>query len=237
MSGTTRLCLTLVAPDAISEIRGRGPALSKDEWSAFAEAARDTASTADAAVVSGSFPPGIPASWVDQIVSPLDCARIYIDTSGAHLAAAAGLADLTIAPNFGELRALADDGSEPLSLNLSERSQYAAHWVARLQQHSRIRVLATLGEAGAGLLSGCQWHVATPPEVRGNPVGAGDAALAAFIGAEVSGLSPVAALKRAVAAGAAAVAQPAAGRVQLEVVELLESQTTLLSVAAKSARK
>jgi len=235
VSGSTRLCLTLMTPGGISEIRGGGPAMSNDEWDAFTEAARDAASTADAAVVSGSFPPGIPSSGVDDLVSSLDCPRIYVDTSGAHLTAAASLADLTIAPNFEELCALADRGSEPLLLNPSDRSRQAARLVAQLQQRTKARVLTTLGEAGAGLLIQGLWYIAVPPEVKGNPVGAGDAALAAFIGAEVSGLPPETALKRAVAAGAAAVAQPIAGRVNPEVVELLELQTTLLNAAADQA--
>ena len=235
VSGSTRLCLTLVTPEGISEIRGRGPAVSRDEWNAFTEAAQGAASAADAAVVSGSFPPGIPASGVDDIVSSLDCPRIYVDTSGAHLAAAGGRAGLTIAPNFDELCALAGSNPEPLPLNPSDRSRRAARLVAQLQQPNRARVLATLGEAGAGLLIGGRWHMAVPPEVKGNPVGAGDAALAAFIGAEISGLSPEIALKRAVAAGAAAVAQPIAGRVHPEAVDSLELQTTLLDAAADQA--
>lgn len=236
VQGKARLHLTIHASDAISEVRGRGPVLSGDEWRSFTEAARDAASLADAAVVSGSFPANAPIGWTEQIISSLSCPRVYVDTSGAYLAAAAGLADLTIAPNFDELHSLSGEGIKPRSLNPSERPQYAGRWVARLQQRSSLRVLATLGEAGAGLLAEGQWHVATPPEMRGNPVGAGDAALAAFIGAEVSKLPPGAALKRAVAAGASAATQPVAGRVQPDVVDRLESQTTLVSVVVDQER-
>lgn len=236
--GSTRLCLTLNASDSTSEIRSRGSALSEAEWESFAKTAEDAAASADAAVVSGSFPPNTPVSRVEQIVLSLDCSRVYVDTSGAHLAAAVhlaaadGLDSLTIAPNFDELHSLCEDRVEPKSLNPSERPQHALRWATQLQRRRGLRVLATLGEAGAGLLAEGHWHVARPPEIKGNPVGAGDAALAAFIGAEVSGLPPGAALKRAVAAGASAAAQPVAGRVQPEAVDLFESQTTLVSVAA-----
>ncbi len=234
VSEATRLCLTLVDHDTVSEIRGRGPTLSDDEWGAFVQAAQDACSYADAAVVSGSFPPGIPAGRTNQLVSLLDCPRIYVDTSGAHLAAAADSSNTTIAPNLEELSALVGFRSEAPS-GLSDRSQHAARWVAQLQQRGTLRVLATLGESGAGLLSGGLWHVAAPPKVSGNTVGAGDAALAAFIKAEATGLSPSSALVSAAATGAAAVAQAVAGRIQPEIVKQFESRTTLSRTALTDA--
>lgn len=226
--GTTRLCLTLASPAGASEIRGRGPDVGNDEWDAFSNAARRSAATADAAVISGSFPPGIPASSVDDLASSLDCPRVYVDTSGEHLAVAAGLADLTIAPNFEELCTLTDSDPELLSADPTDRSRHAARIVEQIGHGGGARVLATLGEAGAGLMISGQWHVAVPPEVQGNPVGAGDAALAALIDAETRGLPAVTALRRAVAAGAAAVTEPTAGRVRPEAVDSFESRVKLL---------
>ena len=228
VSGPTRLCLTLRTPNGISEIRGRGPVIKDGDWRAFTEASQDAAMVADAVVVSGSFPPGIAASRVAELVSTLRCTRVYFDTSGAHLTTAAGLADLTIAPNFDELCALAGEVHAPNMSRPSDRSRHAARIVAKLRTRGGARILATLGEAGAGLFCGHRWCVAVPPSVKGNPVGAGDAALAAFVGAEVLGLPPEQALKRAVAAGTAAVAQPVAGRVDPRAVESIEQQVSLL---------
>ncbi len=226
--GTTRLCLTLVSPSGVSEVRGRGPDVGEREWDAFTKAARQSASTADAVAISGSFPPGVPASWVSDLVSSLDCPRVYVDTSGEHLAVAASLADLTIAPNFDELCTLTDSDPELLSTDPADRSRHAARMVEEIRQSGGARVLATLGEAGAGLMISGQWHVAVPPDVQGNPGGAGDAALAALIAAETRGLPAVAALRRAVAAGAAAVTEATAGRVRPDLVDSLESRTKLL---------
>ena len=228
VTGSTRLCLTLVSPAGVSEVRGRGPAVGNREWDAFTKAARQSAATADAVVISGSFPPGIPARSVDDLVSSLDCPRVYVDTSGEHLAVAAKLADLTIAPNFDELCALTDSDPELLSLDPAGRSRHAARMVEQIQQSGGARVLATLGNAGAGLMISGRWHVAVAPEIQGSPVGAGDAALAAFVATETRGLPAVTALRRAVAAGAAAVTEPLAGRVQPEVVDSLESRVKLL---------
>lgn len=226
--GATRICVTVVSPAGVSEIRGRGPAVDAHEWQAFAAAAQQSAAAADAVVISGSFPAGVPAGAVGDLVSLLDCPRVYVDTSGEQLAAAAERAELTIAPNFDELCTLTGSGPELLSADPTDRAAHAAGMVHELQQSGGARVLATLGEAGAGMMIERRWHVAVPPEVEGNPVGAGDAALAAFIAAETSGLPAPTALIRAAAAGAAAVSEPTAGRLQPDVVDSLALRTRLL---------
>lgn len=231
VQGTTRLCLTFDSSGIISEARGRGPVLSTNEWESFTQAAQDAALSADAVVIRGSFPPNTSSSSAERIMSVLDCPKIYVDTSGAQLEVAARLDGLTIAPNFNELHSLCGQEVDLWSINPSDRSQYALRWVARLQQRSRIRVLATLGVAGVGILAEDQWHLAKPPEIRGNHVGAGDAALAAFIGSEVCELPTTTALKRAAAAGASAASQSIAGRVCPDAVDDFEAQTTLVSVA------
>lgn len=229
VGGPTRLCVTVQTANNTSHIRGRGPTVDRKQWEAVVRAAQDAASSADAVVISGSFPPGIAASAVVELISSLDCPRIYVDTSGPHLGIAAGLAGVTVAPNFDELWILANNDCEPAgSTSSSDRPKLAARLLAQLAQTRQARVLATLGEAGAGLLFDGLWCLAVPPMVEGNPVGAGDATLTSFVLAELSGHSQQRALKRAVAAGAAAVAQPIAGRVDPKVVDSFAAQTTIV---------
>lgn len=235
VGGPTRLCVTVQTQNSTSHIRGRGPNVDRNEWQDLMQAAQAAASSADAVVISGSFPPGIAASAVAELVASLACPRIYVDTSGPHLGVAAGLAGVTIAPNFEELCVLASNDCDPTGWEPADRAQLAAHLVAQLAHSHPARVLATLGEAGAGLLINGRWCLAVPPSVHGNPVGAGDATLAAFVLSELAGHSPQTALKRAVAAGAAAVAQPIAGRVDPEVVDSFEAQTTLVEFPADQA--
>ncbi len=228
---TTRLCLAIKSSDAITEIRGRGMALTAQEWEAFVVAAQKSAVSADAVAICGSFPAEAPARWIKELVAAIDCPRIYVDTSGTHLLAAAEITGITIAPNFDELQSLCSEELHSKPLNLANQPQTAAGLVAMRQQKTDLRVLATLGKAGAGLLIDGQWHLATPPEVNGNPVGAGDATLAAFIAAEVCGLSPSVALQHAVAAGSSAVSQPEAGRINPDEMKKLVLQTSLQSMA------
>ncbi len=70
-------------------------------------------------------------------------------------------------------------------------------------------VLATLGSAGAVLVDETgSWMATPPPIVPRSTVGAGDAALAGYIRAEVGGAVPPQRLQMAVAYGSAAAALP-----------------------------
>ncbi|MCY3967932.1 MAG: PfkB family carbohydrate kinase [bacterium] len=239
--GDTRLCLTLTSDGVITEIRGSGSAVSASEWEAFIVAAQEASASADATAICGSFPAESPVQWIQELIAAVTCPKVYVDTSGTHLAKAAECAGITIAPNFDELQSLCGDtlgNKEPVYplVPPSDRPAHAAGLVSMQQQKTAgLQVLATLGEAGAGLLVEEQWHIAVPPEVHGNTVGAGDATLAAFSLAQVRGLSPSAALKYAVASGASAVVQPVAGHISPADVTRLESQTSLLSVAVDPA--
>jgi len=70
-------------------------------------------------------------------------------------------------------------------------------------------VLATLGAAGAVLVDENGSWLATPPTITPrSTVGAGDAALAGYVRAEVGGAEPPQRLRMAVAYGSAAAALP-----------------------------
>jgi tagatose 6-phosphate kinase len=69
--------------------------------------------------------------------------------------------------------------------------------------------------------------LAAPPAQRGNPVGAGDAALAALVHGHLAGEPWPDRLRRAAAMSAAAVRQPVAGVVNADDVAELEPLVTV----------
>jgi tagatose 6-phosphate kinase len=72
--------------------------------------------------------------------------------------------------------------------------------------------------------------LAVPPRQHGNPVGAGDAALAALADGHLTGLPWPDRLRRAAAMSAAAARQPIAGVVNAEDVAELEVLTAVTEI-------
>lgn len=168
-------------------------------------------------VMSGSLPPGIPDSFYGDLVALLrrQRCRIAVDTSDAPLSALVaalerGAPDL-VKPNAEELAAAL--GYSPRVLEDAAAQGDPGPVVAAAQQlvdKGIGAVLATLGAAGAVLVSGeGAWLATPPPIVPRSTVGAGDASLAGYVRAEVGGATPPQRLQMAVAYGSAAAALPA----------------------------
>jgi 1-phosphofructokinase len=185
------------------------------------EAARDQLASvllkesADArwAVLSGSLPPGVRDDWYATLVEALhdQGCLVAVDTSGEPLRAALtgtpqARPDL-VKPNVEEL-------SDALGVPLGEVSEgadpcTAAAHAATLVDQGTPSVLVTLGADGAVLVTADGAWRATPPEtVLRSTVGAGDAALAGYLLAELEAASPPERLRRAVAYGSAAAGLP-----------------------------
>ena len=84
-------------------------------------------------------------------------------------------------------------------------------------------MVASLGPRGLLAVWPGAALLAVAPGQRGNPVGAGDAAVAALVDGELAGRPWPARLRRAAAMSAAAVRQPAAGEVNPTDVAELEA--------------
>jgi tagatose 6-phosphate kinase len=88
-------------------------------------------------------------------------------------------------------------------------------------------VVVSLGRRGLLAVQPGGTLLAVPPEQRGNPVGAGDAAVAALVDGQLAGRPWPARLRRAAAMSAAAVRQPVAGEVDPTDVAELEALTVV----------
>ncbi|MBX7434230.1 1-phosphofructokinase [Mycobacterium sp. Y57] len=212
-----RTNLTITEPDGTTtKINEPGATLDAATVAALTDAVLGTADGADWVVMSGSLPPGVPASWYGDVVAllaPQPC-RVAVDTSDAPLAALVasldrGAPDL-IKPNHEELAGVL--GLDPDALEDAVSQGDPAPVVAAARQlvdRGIGAVLVTLGAAGAVLVDrNGAWMAMPPPITPRSTVGAGDSSLAGYVRAEVGGAVAPQRLQMAVAYGSAAAALP-----------------------------
>lgn len=212
-----RTNLTVTEQDGTTtKINEPGAALDEAMLTAFTDAVLDAANGADWVVMSGSLPPGVPASWYGDVVALLAAhpCRIAVDTSDAPLAALIGSLDRAapdlIKPNAEELAGVLGYSPQVLEDAVVQGDPGPVVDAARQLIGRGIgAVLATLGAAGAVLVDGNgAWMATPPPIVPRSTVGAGDSSLAGYVRAEVGGAVPPQRLQMAVAYGSAAAALP-----------------------------
>ena len=172
-------------------------------------------------VLSGSLPPGAPADWYARLVRLLRGAapdlRIAVDTSDAPLAElAAGLPDSApdlVKPNgeeLGQLVGLPADRAMALEEGAVRGELAPVADAARVLVDLGIgAVMATLGPAGAVLVTGeGAWHATAPEVPVVSTVGAGDSSVAGYVLADVRGGDEAERLRTAMIYGSAAASLP-----------------------------
>ncbi|WAZ22516.1 1-phosphofructokinase family hexose kinase [Streptomyces cinnabarinus] len=202
-TGTTRRTIAVV--DDLSgdttQLNEPGPLVTPVEWSAFQESYAALLPSADAVALCGSLPPGVPVGAYAGLVRAARTAGVpvLLDTSGEPLRRAIAARPDLVKPNADELAELTGS-HEPLRATQEARRR-GAH-----------AVVASLG--AAGLLAHTpegRWRAAPPRTLRGNPTGAGDAAVAGLLSGLVENLPWPDRLARAAALSAASVLAPVAG--------------------------
>ncbi len=210
-----RTNLTLTEPDGTTtKLNEPGGELSALELNALRGALLVAAQRAQWVVLSGSLPPGAPVDFYVDLVRALRPmkVKIAVDTSDAPLLAIAralpAAAPDLLKPNSDELAQLTGADAKELE-ERAEAGDLAPVLEAgrNLVEQGVGSVLATLGAAGAVLVTAEGAWSATPPQiVPRSTVGAGDSSVAGFVLAQASGGSPADCLRNAVAYGAGATA-------------------------------
>jgi len=186
--GETRECQIVLGDDPHpTEFNEPGPIVTKADWRLLVAGLPPMG--ARQFVVAGSLPTGLSPGEYADLLAELP-GPVVVDTSGAALAAAVRAKPALIAPNRAELQALVPHTGDPLA---AARAVYEEHGVP---------VLLTLGAAGAAYVGESVHQVPAPRVETVNPVGSGDALLAAFLYARATGWEAPAALRLGVAAGA-----------------------------------
>ncbi|MGA7206488.1 MAG: hexose kinase [Specibacter sp.] len=224
VAAATRRTIALVdtRTDTTSIFNETGPALSGAEWRALTAAVANQLADPDGAVRpgvlvgSGSLPTGAPEDFYPSLVALAHDAGVpaIIDTSGSGILAAARAGADLLKPNNHELMEA-----------VGESDLVSA--ARKLMDLGAKRVLVSVGEEGMLAFSadapGHYIRAKLPAPLRGNPTGAGDAAVSAAAVALANGVTDLREiLRRATAWSAAAVLMPGAGEISPRFAELAE---------------
>jgi 1-phosphofructokinase len=198
---STRSNVSLVEPDGtVTKINEPGGSLSAADLDEILAAVLSVADGADWVVACGSLPPGVPSAFYARLGSLLGShgVRFAVDTSGPALTAALGSGPALVKPNRNELAAAVGFRIDTLADAVRAASAIRAAGAAA--------VLASLGAHGAVLVDGHGVRYGeSPVDRRRSAVGAGDAMLAGYLAAGVTGADS---LVEGLSWGAAAVSFP-----------------------------
>ena len=231
VAAPARINTAVTEPDGTTtKLNEPGAALSPQEVDAVETALLEAVTAAAAgegagarhwAVLSGSLPPGVPADWYARLVRLLRESvpglRIAVDTSDEPLAAlAAGLPESApdlVKPNgeeLGQLVGLPADRAMALEEGAAHGDLTPVAEAARILIDLGLgAVMATLGPAGAVLVTGGgAWHATAPKVPVASTVGAGDSSVAGYVLADVRGGDEPERLRTAMVYGSAAASLP-----------------------------
>jgi len=233
-SGPTRRTVTAVDRSAgtSTAFYEPGPEIDDAEWRQLDAAVLELLKDASMLVLAGSLPEGAPAATWERMCRMGREAGVptVLDSSGPALVAALDEHLLAVKPNEHELVDLAGHisaaGDPPAGPPLDVPTALAL--TRRLQARTTGLAVTTLGARGLlAVLPDGQALLARPPQVAGNPVGAGDAVTAGIALGLTGSEGPTTWLPRAAALGSAAVLADQAGDVALDHLDELSARTTL----------
>jgi tagatose 6-phosphate kinase len=164
----TRVCTTILdckSGSTTELVENAGP-ISQDELTWFTAAYVEEARAADVAVLTGSFPTGVHATFFRDLLENTS-GRVVLDAQGEPLLEALEQRPFVVKPNRQELantlgRRL--DSDADLHAAMRELCQRGAHWV-----------VVTQGKDRVWLASESEILSVTPPTIEAvNPIGSGD---------------------------------------------------------------
>jgi tagatose 6-phosphate kinase len=220
-AGTRRTVSAFSAEDAIATAYNEsGPAITAAEWAQFTADFPALIAGASAVVLSGSLPAGLPPDAYAALAAAAAGAEVFVDAHAGPLLAVLAAMPTLVKPNEHEL-------AEAAGLTVPIALPDAVRAAQRLLAGGAQGVVASLGPRGLLAIRPDAALLAVAPEQRGNPVGAGDAAVAALVDGHLADRPWANRLRRAAAMSAAAVRQPVAGEVDLTDVAELEALTVV----------
>jgi 1-phosphofructokinase family hexose kinase len=226
IAGETRTCVILVEASGhdATVVNEPGPPVTTDDWRRLTDQIVSI-SGATTICLSGSLPPESDPRDYAALLARLRPAErpVWADTSGAALAAAAGVPRVAIKVN-------GDEAGELIGARVKAPAEaYAA--ARELHQRTGGPVVLTLGGAGAVLADAAGGWRARPPALQiVSSVGSGDAFLGGLVVAQDGGVSLPEALRHAVAAGAANALSVGGGRMELRQFRELLGHTSVAAI-------
>lgn len=217
-SGETRTCLLINHDKHDSTVINEpGEPISAAAWAGFAGHVQTLAAQTQAVAFSGSLPPGVNPAALSELARSIAGPEraVYLDTSGAALAAALAEPDgLVIKINRAELAAGLGESSQDFTLE-----KVIAAGQNLLERGAALVVITAGGEGALAINSEGCWQAQAPQVNVVSTVGSGDSMLAGLAVARLWGKDVAEALAYGVACGAANAQTTLPGRFERETVE------------------
>ena len=200
-SGSTRVNYKIIDKKAmLTEINDRGEEVSKDKQKELIEMVRRISRNCEIAVISGSLPKGVDADFYAKLINVIpEEVKIIVDTEKENMISAISTGRVYMAkPNLKEL----EDFSNMAVWTKKDMVEASKKYLLMGAKN----VLLSLGAEGALLTDGVDNYYCKSASVAVNStVGAGDSMISAVCVGLEQGVDKIELLKRAVAAGTAAV--------------------------------
>jgi 1-phosphofructokinase family hexose kinase len=213
-----------------TEINEWGPDVEPSELEVLLEKLRYLTRGADAVVFAGSLPRGVDEGFYAEAIRELNRRGVQtiLDAEGEPLRLGAEAEPFLVSPNEREAEGLV--GQE------FHDSRDFAQALDHIADRGPRNVLITITSGCYALLrqdrDELRYQASVPLIDPVSPVGSGDVLLAGFVAAQYEGRSAEESLRRAVAAGAAAVQQVGAGRFEPREIAQLEEEVQIESLDA-----
>jgi tagatose 6-phosphate kinase len=218
IAGPTRRTFTVVdeAAGRVAAFNEPGPAVTDGEYRRFRTLFGRALAGCSVAVLSGSVPPGVPATGYAALTKTAAAAGVpvILDADGPALRHALAAGPAVVKPNLAELERAAGR-----QLRAGDEPDLAAVAAAARELTAAGAGAAVVSLGARGLLAVTAdgaWLAAPAARAAGNPTGAGDAVVAGLALGLSLGRSWEERLRACAALGAAAVAAPAAGDISLD---------------------
>ena len=218
IAGLTRRTFTVVdeAAGRVAAFNEPGPAVAHGEYRRFRTLFGRALAGCSVAVLSGSVPPGVPATGYAELTKTAAAAGVpvILDADGPALRHALAAGPAVVKPNLAELERAAGRqlraGREPDLAAVADAAR-------ELTAAGAGAAVVSLGPRGLlAVTADGAWLAAPAARAAGNPTGAGDAVVAGLALGLSLGRSWEERLRACAALGAAAVAAPAAGDISLD---------------------
>jgi 1-phosphofructokinase len=228
VKGESRSNLTVIESDGdrLTKLNEFGPEILEGEASALLQWAKDQTQPEDIWVFSGSLPPGVSDDYYGILIDVIQTngGRAYFDSSGKPLASGWKQKPYLVHGNQQELGSL-------LSYELSTRDA-CLRAIRELANAGVEHIVMSRGDQGAFLASDGQFVEAVPEAVKvQNPVGAGDAMMAAMIFGHLKSWDPERVLRWAVSAGTVSAMKEGAATADCSEIRAFESRVTCYTLS------
>jgi 1-phosphofructokinase family hexose kinase len=227
VDGLTRINITLLTgPEgSATHVHGPGQGVSESDVRRLLDRVSGCLVRARILVLSGSFPPGLSAEFVADVVRLARRSGVLsmIDTEGDLLAAAVEARADLVKPNLLE-------AGEYLGRELRSVEDAVAAAREIGARGARAVVLTMRGEGAVGVSEGLAWHVQAPREEVVRAVGAGDSFAAGLAVGLMRGAALPDALRLAAAAGTATALHSGTGLGTPEEVARLRERAAVRNI-------